>query len=67
MAGETLAVELRAGNAAGGEAAQDGDASAEAPSQRDGKAASAAGAFARSRAEIEGHPLQIALRRVERR
>ena len=67
VAGETLAVELRAGNAAGGEAARDGDASAETASGRDGEAVSAAGAFARSRAEIEGHPLQIALRRVERR
>src|SRR5439155_201042 len=67
VAGETLAVELRAGNAAGGQAAQDGDASAEAVSERDREAVSAAGAFARSRAEIEGHPLQIALRRVEPR
>ena len=55
VAGETLAVELRSGG--GGEDAPDGR----------GDARGAEAAFARSQAEIEGHRLQIALRRVERR
>jgi isoleucyl-tRNA synthetase len=55
VAGETLAVEMRAGDGGGG--ATDGHR--EAPG--------AEPSFTRSQAEIEGHRLLIALRRVERR